>query len=151
VGDVVAGTTSNVVGGIVTRGAEGDSADEVLSADEISEDALSGFVGGFGGHVAADSVHLPNQMRYPTGNDRMLRARMGKYLKRQRSIQLATINQAVRAGISSSTVTHATNGLLDYSNWLVHLFFNGPRCHTEQIDISIGGQTTTGTPRQVCE
>jgi RHS repeat-associated protein len=49
IGDVLAGATANVVGGIVTRTAEGDDADEVLSGTELSQDALAGFVGALAG------------------------------------------------------------------------------------------------------
>ena len=121
VGDIVAGGTSGVAGGIVTRTAEGESADDVLSLGDLSEDAVSGFVGGAGGHVAAESVHVPNEMKYPTGNDRMYRARLGKYNKRLLDINRALVGQGVRAGIASSSTTHATNGVYD---WFERLWFN---------------------------
>jgi hypothetical protein len=54
VGDTVAGVVSNVVGGVVTRAANGEGQDEVFSPDDVADDAVAGFVGGYGGHVAAD-------------------------------------------------------------------------------------------------
>ena len=49
VGDVAAGVTSNVVGNIATRALDPNNTDDVLSAQDISEDALAGLVGGVGG------------------------------------------------------------------------------------------------------
>jgi hypothetical protein len=53
VGDIAAGGTANIVGGVVTRALDPTvSSDDVLSAGEISQDAVSGFVGGGVGHLA---------------------------------------------------------------------------------------------------
>jgi RHS repeat-associated protein len=57
--DAAIGAGANVVGGVVTRTAQGDDASEVFSASDVSTDALAGFVGGGAGHIAADVVHVP--------------------------------------------------------------------------------------------
>ena len=49
VGDVAAGVTSNVVGNIATRALDPNNTDDILSAQDVSEDALAGLVGGVGG------------------------------------------------------------------------------------------------------
>src|SRR5579863_5772216 len=60
VGDIVAGGTATVAGGIVTRAAQGDSANEVLSGSEISQDAVAGLVGGGMEHLAGSVIHIPD-------------------------------------------------------------------------------------------
>ena len=120
IGDIAAGGTANIVGGIVTRAAEGDSADEVLSATDVSQDALSGFVGGGGGHVAADMVHLPEEPihngRNSVGAIRRDNAKFAKYNK-------AVASQVVRGTVTASGTTHIwngiTNGLNNLWNWLM--------------------------------
>jgi len=154
IGDVVAGGTSNVVGGIVTRTLDpGTPSDEVMSLGNMSEDALSGFVGGAGGHVAAELTHIPNPMKYPTGNDRMLAARMAKYVKRQAAIDRAVINQGVRSGVSSSVTSHVTDYLSDL---LRQWFWRAPQCHTERTGMDIydtgGGLiSSTSYTQTVCD
>jgi hypothetical protein len=65
VGDVAAGVTGNVIGGAVTGALDPNtSSDEVMSLGSVSSDALSGFVGGAGGHVAAEFVHVPEEPNF---------------------------------------------------------------------------------------
>lgn len=147
VGDLAAGTTSGIVGGIVTRGLDPNtSTDDVLSRTAVSEDALGGFVGGGAGHVASEFVHIPDNLAFHF-NGRNGRVDNQAYRQALQNTG-AYVNQGVRSGVSSSAATHATNGLFDlWERW----FFNGPHCHTEQVDVTINGVITTGTPHQVCD
>jgi RHS repeat-associated protein len=119
VGDIAAGGTANVVGGIVTRAAQGDNANEVLSGSEISQDAVSGFVGGGVGHLAGDVIHVPDEPihngRASTGAVRRDNAKFATYNNALR-------NQITRATVSGSAATHTTNGGFSLFNWL----FNQP-------------------------
>lgn len=118
VGDVAAGGISNIVGGMVTRAAEGNDGDEILSASAISEDALAGFVGGAAGHIAGESVHVPDE---PVHN-----GRRGRGARRRDDAKFARYNRALRtqitrAGIWGSVGQHITNagvwlgGLLSFN------------------------------------
>jgi hypothetical protein len=124
VGDLAAGTTSGIVGGIVTRGLDPNtSADDVLSASEISEDAVGGFVGGGVGHIAADSVHIPEDPSFRS-NGRNGRVNNQAYRQGLRDLRArntgAFVNQGVRSGVSSSLSTHTSNGLFDwFSSWFI--------------------------------
>jgi RHS repeat-associated protein len=113
IGDVLAGATANVVGGIVTRTAEGDDADEVLSGTELSQDALAGFVGGAGGHVAEEFVHVPGEPVYK----RNVKARVSPYVKALNRRNSAVVKQTF-LGASA----HATTGGL--TKWFEELFFS---------------------------
>jgi RHS repeat-associated protein len=113
IGDVLAGATANVVGGIVTRTAEGDNADEVLSGTELSQDALAGFVGGAGGHVAEEFVHVPGE---PVFKGRNMKEGMRRYNK-----AVIRRNSAVVKQTFLGASAHATTGGL--TKWFEGLFF----------------------------
>ncbi len=64
--DIAAGGTANIVGGIATRGLtslfSGDQGSEgIIAGGEISQDAVTGFVGGGLGHLAGDVIHVPDE------------------------------------------------------------------------------------------
>jgi hypothetical protein len=120
VGDIAAGGVSNVVGGVVTRALDPTAkSDDVLSPGAVSEDALSGFVGGYAGHLAGDSIHLPDdpvnsgvvsaRRRLPA---RTPDGRFASYNKLARQ-------QVTRAGASGGLFTHV-------ANWFNDLFFPPP-------------------------
>jgi RHS repeat-associated protein len=140
IGDVLAGATANVVGGIVTRTAEGDDADEVLSGTELSQDALAGFVGGAGGHVAEEFVHVPGEPVYK----RNVKARVSPYVKALNRRNSAVVKQTF-LGASA----HATTGGL--TKWFEELFFSQasqqqqkePKACVEAHDSSGQGTGTT--------
>lgn len=128
---VLAGATSAVVGGIVTRAAEGKDADEVLSGEDLSEDALAGFVGGLGGHVAEEFVHEPD---YPVFKGRKWAKAVRRYNKAMKNYNGA-VNKATALGAAG----HATTGT--FTRWLEELFFNQPlreEVKTKIIFISCG-------------
>jgi RHS repeat-associated protein len=141
VGDVLAGATANVVGGIVTRTAEGDDADEVLSGTELSQDALAGFVGGAGGHVAEEFVHVPGE---PVFKGRNMKEGMRRYNKAVSRRNSAVVKQTF-LGASG----HATTGGL--TKWFEELFFSQasqqqqkePKACVEAHDSSGQGTGTT--------
>jgi RHS repeat-associated protein len=120
VGDIAAGGTANVVGGVVTRALDPNTkSDDVLSAGEISQDAVAGFVGGGVGHLAGDVIHVPDEPvhngRASTGAVRRDNAKFGNYNN-------ALANQITRATVTGSAATHTTNGGFSLFNW----FFNQP-------------------------
>jgi len=120
VGDIAAGTTGNIVGGIVTRATDPNtSSDDVLSAREVSQDALAGFVGGAGGHIAADLVHVPDEPIRPMGHGP---ARTSQYNARKADYKKALNSQLVRGGVAGSAGVHGTNGTTSlgqrFWNWL---------------------------------
>lgn len=107
VGDVVAGGTANVVGNIVTRAAEGQSSDDVLSLSNLSQDAVIGFAGGAGGHVAGEFVHLPDE---PVHNGRASAGAIRRDDAKFANYNSALTNQITRATVSGSATTHTMNG-----------------------------------------
>jgi RHS repeat-associated protein len=123
--DAAAGATGNIVGGIVTRGLDPNtSSDDVLSAGAVSQDALSGFVGGGAGHVAGEFVHVPEEptFRFNGRNGRVNNQAYRNGLKALAGRNTQTfVNQGVRAGVTSSATVHTSNGIQD---WLTRWFFN---------------------------
>jgi RHS repeat-associated protein len=121
VGDIAAGGTANIVGGVVTRALDPNTkSDDVLSAGEVSKDAVAGFVGGGVGHLAGDVIHVPDEPihngRASTGAIRRDNAKFSNYNN-------ALANQITRATVAGSAATHTTNGGFDVFNWL---FFSQP-------------------------
>jgi RHS repeat-associated protein len=65
VGDLAAGATSSVIGGIAERGMSsvlnaGNGSSDILSLGKISRDAVSGLVGAGAAHLAGSFVHVPD-------------------------------------------------------------------------------------------
>ncbi len=149
--DAAAGATGNIAGGIVTRAASGDNADQVLSAGAVADDAVSGFIGGGAGHIAGDFVHIPDEptFHFNGRNGRYYNQayRAGLRALRGRSTQ-AFINQGVRAGVASSAASHATDTLW---NWAEQWFFNQDPQPAPQPHVTvtiIGCQDMSGRPCQ---
>ena len=138
IGDVAAGATGNIVGSIVTRALDPNtSSDEVMSVGDVSEDALAGFVGGAGGHIAADLVHIPGEPRtVKTRSGSVYRRQMANNQAATNARSLAVANQFGRAGLTSSFATHSTNGILD---WI----FSKPPCATTSASDDHGNSTGT--------
>lgn len=127
-GDVAAGAVSTVAGGIVTRTAEGQSAGEVFSPGDIATDAVAGFVGGAGGHVAADFIHVPEEPGLPGSRRHAVgRRKLAKY-----DAAVGARNNALRiqAGIgvaAASPPTHGVTGFINnFWNTLDWLVFTSP-------------------------
>ncbi len=117
VGDIAAGGTANLVGGVVTRALDPNtSSDDVLSAGAISQDAVAGFVGGGAGHLAGEFVHVPDEPihngRASTGAIRRDAAKFARYNN-------AVANQITRATVGASAATHTTNAGFSLWNWLM--------------------------------
>jgi len=157
IGDVAAGATGNIIGGVVTRAlTPNTSSSEVLSAGNVSEDAIAGFVGGAGGNIASSFVHVPEEPTLRMRSTRQFKtyARESEYFQKYGGRNQAITNQFTRAGLTSSVSTHSSNGLVD---WLNRWFFNGPHCHTEETSTTITDRNgnvigaSTGTHRQVCD
>jgi RHS repeat-associated protein len=106
VGDILAGGTANVVGGIVTRTAEGKDADEVLSGTELSRDALAGLVGGAGGHVAEEFVHVPGE---PVFKGRNMKEGMRRYNKAVSRRDNAIVKQTFLGSFAHATAANLTS------------------------------------------
>jgi RHS repeat-associated protein len=117
VGDIAAGGTANIVGGVVTRTLDPNTqSNDVLSAGEISQDALAGFVGGVGGHLAGDAIHIPDEPVHngqaSSGAIRRDNAKFARY-------NGAVTNQITRATIAGSAVTHATGWSISLSSTML--------------------------------
>jgi hypothetical protein len=99
-----------VVGGIVTRALDPNTkSEDVLSAGEISKDAVAGFISGGASHLAGDSIHLPDD---PVSNGVVsaqprLPARTpdGRFASYDRLLR----SQITRAGVAGSATTHTVN------------------------------------------
>lgn len=115
VGDVAAGGTATIAGGIVTRAAQGDSANEVLSGSEVSQDVVAGFVGGGVGHLAGDVIPVPDD---PIRPDPRHQARTSVYNARMTARNRAIVSQTVRAGVASLAGVHGTNAVFSFFDWL---------------------------------
>jgi len=120
VGDVAAGMTGNIVGGAVTGALDPNtSSDEVLSVGSVSSDALSGFVGGAGGHVAAEFVHLPDEPHFSMNGRN---GRLNNQAYRTALKNLGARDQALNQQEVRSSLVH--RGVDMMQNWLTELFFN---------------------------
>ena len=152
VGDIVAGVGSTVAGGVVTRTANGESAGEVFSPGEISTDAVAGFVGGAGGYVAADFIHIPEEptLRRSRNNNVGRRAR-AKYNAAGANRNSAMRLQAGVGVVAGSFPTHGTTGFLN-NFWNIFDWFSSPPIPPPlpppPSPPPINGTTSTFTPCQ---
>ena len=114
IGDITAGVTANIVGGIATRGltslfSGGQGSEGILGGGEISLDAVTGFVGGGLGHLAGDVIHVPDEPihngRGSVGAIRRDDAKFANYNSLLRQ-------QITRATITGSAVNHTPEGSL---------------------------------------
>lgn len=119
--DVAIGGVSNVAGGITTRGLDpNDQSDDTWDVGEVSKDALSGFVGGGVGHIAAALTHEPIDLgRGPRKGTRKIRA-FNQAVRHENNLRNLSLGVGTAAG---SPPTHATNWFMnnfwDSLNWLV--------------------------------
>jgi RHS repeat-associated protein len=137
-GDAVAGAGATVVGGIVTRTAEGQGADEVLSPGNVTTDALSGFVGGGVGHLAADVIHVPEDPALPGSRRHAVgRRNLAKY-----DAAVAARNSAVRLqtglGVAAGSppmhgVAWFADNVFSVLDWLV---FSSPPPQSQQPNLN---------------
>jgi RHS repeat-associated protein len=139
VGDIVAGGTSNVVGGIVTRALDPNTkGEDVLSAGEISKDAVTGFISGGVGHIAGDSIHLPDDpsVNGAVSAQRRLPARTpdGRFASYDRLLR----NQITRAGVVGSATTHTASW-----GWN-QLFLMKQPCFIVSWDDGLGNSGSSG-------
>jgi RHS repeat-associated protein len=122
--EIGVGAVANVAGGIVTRGIEQTSVEEMgdedpFSGDEIAQDLVTGAVGAGIGHVAADLVHLPNPGSRPRPG-RNFKTRMARYNTRVSARQTAAtraLGVSAAAG-ASGWVSAAGHGLWNALMWL---------------------------------
>jgi hypothetical protein len=120
VGDIAAGGTGNLVGGVVTRALDPNTpSSDVMSAGEISQDAVAGFVGGGAGHLAGEFIHVPDE---PIHNGRASSGAIRRDAAKFATYNNALRNQITRATVSGSAATHTTNGGFLLFDWL----FNQP-------------------------
>jgi RHS repeat-associated protein len=122
---IIGNTVGNVVGGVVTRAADPNTpGSDVLSAGEVSQDAVSGFVGGTVGTLAGEVVHVPDE---PIRPDPRHQARTSVYNARMATRNKAIIQQSIRSGAYGSAATHGTNGASGLMNGLWNwLMFSPP-------------------------
>lgn len=96
--EAAVGAGSNVAGGIVTRVAEGEDADQAFGTGEIVSDAVSGFVGGGAGHVAAEFVHPPEGELGPRPKGRRKALKYDAELKSRNNAALRALGVSTAAG-----------------------------------------------------
>jgi RHS repeat-associated protein len=105
IGDLAAGVTGSVVGGAVTRGLDPNSpSGDALSAGAVSTNALVGFVGGAGGHIAGDFVHVPGEPTFRMsgrGSNKKYNMAVQAITNRVRALN----NQAIRSSAASGGVS----------------------------------------------
>lgn len=134
--DAAVGAGANAAGGIVTRTAEGDSASDVLSAGDVSTDALAGFVGGGAGHLAAKLIHVPDDPgpRPKNNGHRRLENWKTKTLERN-SAQRASVALGT---VSGSPVIHTVDRLWD---WLMFAPPPPPPAPKFKVTVTISNYT----------
>lgn len=107
-GDALVGAGANVAGGLVTRGIGG----EETSAGDVATDALAGYVGGSGGHVAADLVYVPEVGPRPKAyNNKAAVRRMATYNANVTRRGLIKGGQTAVGTAAGSPPTHGMLGL----------------------------------------
>jgi RHS repeat-associated protein len=140
-GDAALGAGANAVGGEVTRLIEGKD----TSASDVVEDAVAGYAGGVGGHIAADLVHIPSEPKAPNNLKSYLK--MKKY---NAKVFQRNVAKGIQTGVGTATGTppaHSVSGVF----WLFDLFGNVPPppppppapCATTSATDSQGNSTGT--------
>ena len=109
-GEAAVGAGSNILGGEATRDIEG----EETTIGGIATDAVSGFVSGGVGHLAADVIHVPEDPALPGSRRHAVgRRNLAKYdaavAQRNAAIQLRT---GVDVG-AASPATHVVGGIIN--------------------------------------
>jgi RHS repeat-associated protein len=146
VGDLAAGATSSIVGGIATRGLDPNTpSNDVLSAGAVSGDALAGFVGGAGRHIAGDFVHVPGEPTFSMSgrNGRVYNQAYRNGLRALATRDQALNNQAVRSSLGSG----GSNVFSLWWNW----FTNqppAPPLNPHSTATIVGCTTLDGKPCQ---
>jgi RHS repeat-associated protein len=94
--DAAVGAGANVVGGATTRALDDtENPDNILDGSHVLTDAVSGFVGGGVGHVAAGLVHVPDVAPKPNaGRDKLAKWAAANASRRNR----------LRIGVAAGTV-----------------------------------------------
>jgi len=118
--EAAAGAGANVAGGIVTRTVEGEDASDIFSADEIQNEAVSGFVGGGAGHLAADFIHVPEEPALPGSRRHAVgRRKLAKYdaavAARNNAERLHT---GVHVGVHDVTGKVGTGAFWNIFDWM---------------------------------
>jgi len=114
VGDLAAGTTAGIVGGIAGRSVKsalsgGHGSDEILSSREISRDLLTSFIGAGVGHLAGDVIHIPDD---PVHNGTGITGRAVTDPAAFGKINRATLRQLGISAVPASLGTHGTEGAI---------------------------------------
>ncbi len=125
--DALVGAGSNAVGGIVTRIGKGDDASEAFAPVDIGKDAVSGFVGGGAGHLAADFVHVHEEPELPGSRSHAVgRRKLLKYNAAQVERTRAVQRQVAIGTVTGSPPTHAVLDGLINNFWNIYNFVTQP-------------------------
>jgi RHS repeat-associated protein len=129
--DAFIGAGSNVAGGITTRIFDpNDNSDDVFDMGEISNDALSGFVGGGIGHVASEFVHEPQDLGPRPKNGRRRLAKYDKAASQETNLRNLALGAGIGAGSFPTHGVHAfINNFWNALDWLVMSPQNQPQPH----------------------
>ena len=137
--DAAVGAGANAVGGVVTRGLD-DGPDGAFDPGDIAVDAVAGLVGGAGGHVAGELVHVPEE---PTlGRSRYGHVNAGKRLRYEKAVAARNNKLMIQVGVTTavgSLPTHGTNNFLKNYFWRLWGLFQTvpppapPKPPTEQV------------------
>ena len=119
VGDIFAGGATNVIGGVIARALDPTTkSDDVFSMGEISKDAIFGFADGLRGHLAGNSIHLPEEPIFvgPVSAKRIYaRTPDGRFA----SLTGLVRQQVIRSGVAGAGTTHGTSFAWDWVRSLI--------------------------------
>ena len=145
--EAAVGAGSNVAAGIVTRVAEGEDADQAFGTGEIVSDAVSGFVGGGAGHVAAEFVHPPKGELGSRPKGRRKALKYDAELKSRNNAALRALGVSTVAG--SPPAHFAQSGWNSLTQWAEQLFFSQAGQQHEQVTTRICWTDENG--HKVCQ
>jgi len=105
VGEAVVGALTTTIGNTTERTINGDQ----TTAVDVSTDLVTGYVGGAGGHVAEDFIHVPE----PPFGHRTGRKAAAALAARLRSRSNALIRRMILNNVAGSIEYHVTKSALD--------------------------------------
>ena len=145
VGAAVVGATTNVIGNSTERAINGEGTDAV----DVATDLVTGYVGGTGGHVAEDFVHVPEEPFGHRAGRKAARAYAAQLARRSNALMRRAILGNLAGSAESHLGNYTLNDLTDEFDLLDLQFQQGQQQQQEQVTHQIC--TYDGNGNMVCQ
>jgi RHS repeat-associated protein len=149
--EAAAGAGADVAGGIVTRVAEGENADEAFNLGDVSIDAVSGLIGGGAGHLAADLVHPPAGELGPRPKGRRHAAKYDAEVKARNRAALRALGVGTAAGSPVAHFAQIGWDAIAQESQRLWLSFTNPSQPEGQVTVTVTNCWTDEKGKKQCQ